>query len=40
MAAEYVHHIRTLTDLLFAGWLVWLLYKNDALEARITKLGG
>lgn len=40
MAAEYVHHIHTLIDMLFAGWLVWLVCRNDALEARIAKLGG
>lgn len=40
MLGEYTMHIHTAIDLLTAVWLVWMLCKIDALEARITKLGG
>lgn len=40
MLVEHALHIHTVIDLLFAGWMVWLLHKNEALEARIAKMGG
>lgn len=40
MLAEHAFHIHTVIDLITTGWLVWLLYKTDALEERVTKLGG
>ena len=40
MFPEYAHHIHMILDMLFAGWLVWLLCRVDALEQRMKKLGG